>query len=646
MLNLFRQFTKSRIGLIVVFAFLAIIAVAFAASDITGVSSSVTGSGKVLAEVGGTKITDAEVKDRIDRFIRDAQAQGQQITMADFLQRGGYEFIVDGLISAAATDEFGRDTGMQVSKRLIDGDIASAPAFIGLDGKFDQKAFDGWLAQKRITRAALYDDASRDRYNQWLTTPISTNTVPQGVLLPYASLLLERRTGVVGLIQSIAMDPGPDPDDKALTAYYTSNRARYSVPERRIVRYAVVQPEAVRAANAATEAEIADAYKKAGTRFAASEKRSVRQLILLDQATANRVAGQVKGGQALTAAAAAAGLETANFDGFDKAALVRQTSQAIADAAFGAAQGAVIGPVRSPLGWHVLQVEKIEAIPAKTLDQARAELTTEVSERKTQQALADLRQGIEDGIADGKTFDEAARDAKLAAQRTPALTAAGLNPEDPNYKPDAAVIPMMRAGFAFENTGDEPQVVPAGENGAFALVGLERIVAAAPRPLAQVRDRVKGDYLMDKALQKARAAANGMIAKLEKGVPMEKALAEAGVTKGPPPKPFDFKRQEILGQRMEPYIQMAFSMAPKRAKLVEGPNRIGYYVVYLSGVEEHSAANDPAAQARVQTDISPAISQEYGRQFVNAIRDSLKVKRNDQAIAALKAELASTGSAR
>lgn len=648
MLNFFRQFTKSRVGIIVVFAFLAIIAIAFAASDITGVSSAVTGgsSGKVIAEVGGTKITDTQVKDRIERFIRDAQAQGQQITMEDFLQRGGVEFVVDQIINTTAASRYAEENGMKVSKRLIDGDIASAPAFLGLDGKFDQNAFDAWLAQKRITRAMLYDDATRDRYMQWLTTPTASNAIPQGVLLPYASLLLERRTGVVGLVQSIAMDPGPDPDDKALGAYYTSNRARYMIPERRIVRYAVVQPETLRATNAATDAEIADAYKKAGARFAASEKRSLRQLVVLDQPSANRIAAQVKGGQSLTAAATAAGLEASNFDGVDKAALARQTSQQIADAAFAATQGAVVGPVRSPLGWHLLQVEKVEAVPAKSLADARAELAAEITQRKSTQALADLRQGIEDGVADGKTFDEAVREAKLGAQRTPALTAAGLNPEDPAYKPDPAVAPMMRAGFAFENAGDEPQVVAAGENGAFAIVSLERIVAAAPRPLAQIRDKVKGDYLMDKALQKARAAANSMIAKLEKGVPMQQALAEAGVTKGPPPKPFDFKRQEILGRQVDPYLQMAFSMAPKRAKLVEGPNRLGYYVVYLSGVEEHSAANDPAAIARVRGDIVPGIGQEYARQFLNAIRDEVKVKRNDQAIAALKAELARAGSAR
>ncbi|MDV3456632.1 SurA N-terminal domain-containing protein [Sphingomonas sp. HF-S4] len=648
MLNSFRRFTKSRFGLIAVFVFLAVIALAFAAGDITGVrSNGGTGGGNVVAKVGDRKITDAELRERIDIFLRNLQRGGQNVTMAQFLAQGGLELALDEMINGASMVEFGKQSGMQVSKKLVDGEIASNPAFFGLDGKFSQKQFEELLGQNRISPVTFRNQMTDDRYRSWFVNRATIgNQIPEGVVLPYASLLLERRAGVVGLVSTIAMDPGADPDDKTLTAWYNGKRARYTVPERRILRYAVVNPDSLKDRTAATEAEIADAYKKAGNRFAATEKRSVRQLVTLDQATANRIANEVKGGKTLAAAASAAGLEPTSFEGVEKAALAKQTAPAVADAAFAAAQGAVAGPIRSQLGWHILQVEKVEAVAAKTLDQARTELAGEIGARKLAEALAALRQSLEDGVGDGKTFDEAVADAKLTATRSPALTAAGTNPDDPNYKPDATIAPVMRAGFTFEQAGDEPQVVALGADGTFALVGLERVVPAAPRPLAQIRDRVVKDYLVEQALTKARAVATGMIAKLEKGVPMQQALAEAGVTKGPPPKPFDFKRSEILGPNMAPYLQMAFQMAPKKAKLVEGSNREGYYVVYLDKVEEHSAANDPAALQRVRGDIAPQVGPEYARQFIASMRNHLKVTRNEKAIAALKAELSRTGSAR
>jgi peptidyl-prolyl cis-trans isomerase D len=647
MLSFFRRFTKSRFGLIAVFVFLAVIALAFAAGDITGIRATGGGSagGNVVAKVGDRKITDREVRERIDIFLRNLQREGQNVTMEQFLAQGGLELTLDELINSAAMVEFAQGSGMQVSKKLIDGEIASNPAFLGLDGKFSQKQFEDLLSQNRISPVTFRSGMTDERYSNWMINRATLgNQIPDGVLLPYASLLLERRAGTVGLVSTIAMDPGPDPDDKTLAAWFKSNSARYMVPQRRIVRYAMVQAEALRARTAATEAEIADAFKKAGNRFAATEKRSVELVTALDQNVAGQIAAEAKSGS-LAAAATAAGLEARTLTALEKPAMATQVSAAFADAAFAAQPNNLVGPVKVGPNWLVYRVTNVEQVAAKSLDQARPELASEIGARKLAQALADLRQSLEDGIGDSKTFDELVADAKLTAGRTPALVAGGTDPDNPDFKPDPATGAIMRAGFGIEQ-GDDPQLVPIAADGSFALVALERIVQAAPRPLAQIREQVVKDYLVQQALQKARAAATAVVAKLEKGVPMQQALAEAGITKGPPPKDFDFKRSEVLGPNMAPYLQMAFQMAPKKAKLVEGRNREGYYVVYLDKVEEHSAANDPAALAKVRSDIAPQIGPEYARQFIASIRNHLKVTRNDQAIAQLRADLSRQGTAR
>jgi peptidyl-prolyl cis-trans isomerase D len=642
MLSFFRQFTKSRYGLIAVFLFLGLIAIAFAAGDVTGIRNMANGAGSsTLATVGSRKISDTEVKDRIDRFIRNLQQQGQQVTMEQFLAQDGLNIAIDEMVNQAAMVEFATKSGMLVSKKLIDTEIASNPSFSGIDGKFSQQAFEKLLADNRLSPAVFRDSMMQERYGNWLVNRATIGTdMPDGVIAPYASLLLERRTGVVGLVNTAQMDPGPDPDDKTLNAYYTSHRARYLVPPRRVVRYAGVSPDQIRAQQTATDAEIADAYAKAGKRYAATEKRSVHQLVVLDKATADKLAGDVKGGKALADVAKAAGLEPTNFDGIEKAELARQTSATVADAAFGAAQGGVIGPVKSTLGYHILVVEKIEKIAAKTLAQAHDELATEITQRKTAQALADLRQKIEDGIGEGKNFAELLADTKLTAQVTPALAADGTDPDNAAYKPDPATAAIMHGGFAFENVGDEPQVVQTSQEGGFAILSLDKNVPAAPRPLASIHDKVKGDYLIDKALEKAKAAATAVVAALDKGVPMAKAFADAGA-KGPPAKPFDFKRQEIA--QKENFIKMAFSMQPKKARLLEAPDRKGFYVVYLDMVEPHDASGDPIAMAGMRSALQQQVGAEYARQFIRAIRGDVKVTRNEAAIARLRADLTRQG---
>lgn len=642
MLNAFRKFTKSRYGLVVVFIFLGLLAFAFTAGDVTGLRSSVTGaSSTTLAKVGSTQVTEADVRDRIDRLIRNAQAQGQTVTMAQLLAQGGFEAAVSDAITSAAIQEFAHESDMRVGKRLIDSIIANNPQFAGIDGKFSQQTFESLLAQNQIMPGQFRDALTSQRYAAWLIGPVTMRAAaPDGVVLPYASMLLERRTGVVGFVQSLAMDPGADPDQKTLADYYGRNRTRYLVPERRVVRYALARPEALQAQAAPTEAEIADAYKKNANRYAAVEKRTIQLVAAIDQGAARKIADAAKGGD-IAAAAQAAGLESRTLDAVDKAAAAKQVSAPFADAAFAAPANAVQGPVRLGASWYVYRVSKTETTAARSLDQVRGELTEEVRKRKLAALLAETRQSIEDGIGDGKTFEEAVRDAKLTAASTPALTAAGTNPDTPDTPADPNLAAITKAGFGFEQAGDEPQVVPVGEDGGFAVVSLERIVPAAPRPLAQITEKVKADYLLDQALAKARAAATAMLPKLQKGVPMAQALAEAGVTKGAAPKPFDLKRSELRDK--ENFVQMAFDMPAKTARLVEAPNRAGYYVVYVDTIQPGNATGDAAAIAPLRNALNQLGAAEYERQFSAAVAKAVTIRRNENAIARLRADLQRQG---
>lgn len=644
MLNAFRNFTKSRYGLIIVFIFLGLLAIAFAASDVTGMRQGITGSSGALATVAGEKVTEQQVRERLERYVRNAQAQGQKITMAQLLAQGGFEAALNDAVNTAAIEAFANQNGMAVGKKLIDTDIANNPQFAGMDGKFSQQTFEQLLAQNQLTPAVFREGMTTQRYAAWLVGPVALRApAPAGVVTPYVATLLERRTGIVGFVQSLAMDPGPAPDANTLAGYYAQNRSRYQVPERRIVRYALAQPEALKAQATPTEAEIAAAYKKDAAKYAASEKRGVELVQAISQSVAAKVAAAAKGGD-LTGAAKAAGLEARTIDASDKAALAKQVSAPFADAAFAAPATAMQGPVQLGGAWFVYRVGKVEKIAARTLDQVRAELTEEVAKRKLAALLADSRQAIEDAVGDGATFDEAVAKAKLTAVRSPALIANGTDPDNAAYQPDATVTAVMKAGFGFEQAGDEPQVIPVGQDGSFALVSLEKIVPAAPRPLAQITEKVKADYLLDQALAKARTAATAMLLKLQKGVPMAQALAEAGATKGAPPKPFDFKRSELRGK--ENFIQMAFDMPAKTARLVEAPNRAGYYVVYVDTIQPGNLAGDPQGPQMLQS-ITQALgqvgAQEYERQFAASLVSALKVRRNEAAIARLRADLQRSG---
>ena len=87
-----------------------------------------------------------------------------------------------------------------------------------------------------------------------------------------------------------------------------------------------------------------------------------------------------------------------------------------------------------------------------------------------------------------------------------ASSAAGVARSDAAYRFPAELQPALKAGFEM-GAGDDPEVVTLPNDAGYALVDVENVVEAAPAPLAQIRDRVREDWINRKASDRAKAAA-------------------------------------------------------------------------------------------------------------------------------------------
>lgn len=646
MLSFFRSLINSRLGIPFTIAFVVAIGFAFAAGDITGLRTGGIGApgGDIAANVGSDSVSIAELKRRTQEDMQNFRQRQPTLDITQFVAEGGFEGTLDRLITGLAIEQFGRKIGMAVDKRVIDGQIANVPDLQGVDGKFDQKKYDALLAQRGLNDKQIRRDITRSIIAQQLTVPTEgASQVPDQLALPYASLLLERRSGTIGFVPTNAIDPGERPSEAELAAFYKKNTTRYTIPERRVIRYALVTPALVEQQSIPSEAEIAAAYKAQATRFAASEKRSLSQAVIADEAQAKALADKVKGGAAIDVAAKAIGFDAAKLTALDKAAYAAQTSGEIADAVFAGGKGAVVGPIKSPFGWLVVRVDSVEKIAARSLDAARADLTREIAAEKRARLLGEIHDKMDDALNDKATFAEIVADQKLQPVTTAPLIADGRDPDHGDVKPDPSLSQVVAAAFAAE-PGDDPQLVPAGDDGSFAVVALDRIVPAAPPPLAKFHDIVLRDFVIERARAKARKIAVDVVASTNKGTPLALALAQAPI-KLPPTRPLAAARAEIAAnpQGAPAPLALLFSMAGKTAKLLEAPNNTGYYVIYLDEVEHHDASGKPQVVKAMRADIGKVVGREYVSQFFAALRKEIGVKKNDAAIAAARKDLAGGG---
>lgn len=629
MLSIFRRGVTSKIMLVVLaIGLFAIVVTGFGTGGDMG---SLAGGDERLARAGDEQVTSTELSNAVNRQLAQAREQQPELDIATFLGTGAFEETLRQLISSKALLSFARGLGFAASQTMVDREIASIPAFHNLAGQFDNSTFQQALAQQNITEKALREEIAASIIQQQVLVPLAASArVPQSLALHYASLLLEQRTGSVGVVPTSAMTAGPAPTAQEIAAFYNQNQGRYRIPERRVIRYAAFGAEQVASAAEPTDAEIAAFYRSNAARYAAQESRTLSQVVLPSRQAAQQFSAKLARGTSFAQAAAEAGFSQSDIKvgAQSRTQFASLASAAVANAAFSAAQGAVTAPTQSEFGWHVVRVEAIARTPARPLAAVRSEIATQVAERKRQDALADLVTRIEESIADGASFDEVVRANRLTVQQTPPVTGAG--------RTEAGQLPAEAAPLvktAFEMADDEDPVVETLAQGTrFAIVAPPRIIAAAPPPLAQIQDRVRADLILRRSADRARSVAAAIAAKINGGMAPAQAFAQAGVPLRAP-QSITARRIEIAqGNSVPPPLAMMFSMKSGTAKVLQAPEGSGWFVIHLASRVAGDASKQPALVQSTRAQFGQVVGNEYVDQFVRAVEGAEKVKRDEEAI--------------
>jgi peptidyl-prolyl cis-trans isomerase D len=90
-------------------------------------------------------------------------------------------------------------------------------------------------------------------------------------------------------------------------------------------------------------------------------------------------------------------------------------------------------------------------------------------------------------------------------------------------------------------------------------------------------------------------------------------------------------------------LKMLFTLTEGKSRLVADPQGRGYSVVKVNKIVPGSAITQPGLIGNLQSELQDPSAQEYARQFVEAVRRAVGVKRNESAIAAAKRRITGGG---
>jgi len=640
MISSIRSRINSKFGAIFALAFIGLIAIAFALGDVSGSGNLGGLSGGNVARVGNKNITLSDLNESLENQLRAERQNNPTLDMTQFVDGGGLDATLAQLINLYAITVFGEKYGVAVSKRLVDSEIRKIPGAMGLDGKFSADAFRAFAQQIGVSEKAIRDDLTQNLFaQQILPAAASGPAAPDGMILPYASLMLEQRAGQIASIPATAFLPTRPPSEAVLAKFYSDNAIKFTIPEKRAVSYAIFGRDIIAQRAKPSEADIAAYYKANAAQFAASQTRNISQVIVPTEAAAKSVVAQVAAGKSLSAVAGELGLSVATTASVTKDSLTNSTTAAVASAVFAAAQGSIATPARGKLGWTVIRVDAINNVAAKSLADARADIEKELLKTRSETMLTEMTAEIEDAFADGATISDVAKQNGLTVNSSPKLLATGQDISNPAYKPIPEMAAMLPAAFQMETNG-AAQLIELVPGEKFAMIAVANFEEAAPPPLNGVRSIVQQQWALSEGAKGARAAADALRKAVDAGQPLQTALAAAGI-KGAQVERLSGTRADISreGQPVPPPLSMMFAMKKGTAKILAAGGDRGWYVVHLNDIIKGDArGNVPMLMARKQ-ELSGILQQEYAAQMIISAAKNADVEKNEDGIEELRTRL-------
>ena len=542
------------------------------------------------------------------------------------IRRGVAEQALQQLIIQAAFAAEVTRLHLAVPDEAIRQATFTTPAFAGPSGQFDRATFQSILRNNGL---------SEDRYVALMRNDIGQKQLVEAVRAGGSSPALlntmvyefqgETRTAEIVSLPFAAAAQPPAPTQAQLERQYADNTNAYAAPELRRIKAVILSPETIAADVEVSDDDLHTYYEQHKNEFEKPEQRSVQVIVAPTEAAARTMATTWIAGAdwaAMQKAAAAANASAVELDDTAQAAF---PAPALATSVFAAIPNAVTGPVSSGDGWQVFKVVAVTPGDTRSFDQVKAELKPRVALERAMDLVYDRANKVQDALAGGAKLDELPTGLGLAAV-TGTLDAKGDAADgNPAPIPGGPALRQALIAHAFQLAPTDPPTLENGPDHSFYAVSVDAITPPAKRPLADVIDRVRDDWLRDARRHEQDVAATGVLTAVESGATLDGAAKAAGLTvQRTPPMGRAQPAPGLPGELLQPL----FGTPIGKPGVVEAAQ--GFWVFVPVAITKPDPAANPAAMDRVRMQLAGQESDDLEMAYASALRDREKVTVNNR----------------
>ncbi|QIK37364.1 peptidylprolyl isomerase [Caldichromatium japonicum] len=363
----------------------------------------------VAAAVNGVEIPARELDRRLQEVrLEQRERLGDAYDPAALNDQRLRAEVLESMIDEAVLMDTVKRLNLRVSDQDVQMQILADPAFIK-EGRFDKDTYERLLRYQGLT-PALYEAQLRQRMSaiQLLRAVAGSELVTRAELAAYQQLMGQRRE-IEYLRLPLANYRQETPiDETRIAAYYEANRARFQVSEQVRLDYLLLDVDRLVAEVAVNEEEIRQHYEAKSSRFNEPERREVRHILrtldpqadeaaaaaALDQIQAIRA--RIQAGESFEELAKALSQDPGSAANGGALGIIAKgmMDPEFERAAFTLAVGELSEPVRTPFGYHLIQVTRIQPAAVKPLEAVRDQLRAEVARQKAEESFFTLSEQL------------------------------------------------------------------------------------------------------------------------------------------------------------------------------------------------------------------------------------------------------------
>jgi len=282
-------------------------------------------------------------------------------------------------------------------------------------------------------------------------------------------------------------------------------------------------------------------------------------------------------------------------------------------------------PVKTPLGWHILRVVKIEPPASQTFEQVKPKLEAELAHDEAADRVYKVANQVDDALAGGAALDETATKFGL---KTTVIAAADVGGHDPEGKAVTLPLPADQVlKLVFATDEGQTSRVTEGPDGSIFAARVSKVTPPAVKPLSQVKDQAVAAWQTDKQRETVAKTADELAAAVKPDLRLAAAAAARGlkVTTSPP-----LPRQPTRDVEVSPAL-VAKLFAAKPGDVVTAADAAGSYVAQLNEIQTPETPSQKAT-ADMSRDLSAAMRNDLTTEFTQALRVRFPVEIHREAL--------------